>query len=257
MKFVFLLTGAALLVALMLFGFGCDREVNYPSANDQVSLSSCFTCHGEDGKILAAQGEWQNSVHASGNNVDYTNRGGTDDCTRCHDHQGFLDYLSTGTVNGPYAQVSAIHCFTCHSPHERGNLTLRTEAAYTLENGDVFNHGDANLCANCHHSRISADDIVDSMEVNRYWGPHHGPQSDLLVGTNGYEFTGYDYENSPHAYAVENGCVGCHMGHAETHDGYKVGGHSVNMMYINEESGDTSNLVEICADSACHPSTES
>ena len=257
MKFIFLLMGAALLSALLLFSLGCDREVTFESDDDQASLNSCFTCHGDDGLLLAAKGEWENSVHASGSNVDYTNRGGGDDCARCHDHQGFVDFVATGTINPPYDQVSAIHCFTCHSPHDRGNLSLRTETAYTLENGDVFNHGSANLCVTCHHSRLDADDIVDSMEVYVYWGPHHGPQGDLLAGTNGYEFNGYDYETSPHAFAIEDGCVGCHMGNVQTHDGYEVGGHSFNMEFVNEHTGDTSNLVSICADSACHPSTKS
>ena len=253
MKFIFLLMGAALLAALMLFSLGCDREVTMESSDDQASLNSCFTCHGEDGLLLAAKGEWQNSVHASGSNVDYTNRSESwYDCVRCHDHQGFVDFVETGDFYPPYDQVSAIHCFTCHSPHERGNLTLRTDSPYELENGDVFNHGSANLCVNCHHSRFDVNDIEDSLELSSHWGPHHGPQGDLLIGTNGYEFDGETYETSPHAFAVEDGCIGCHMGNVQVHDGYEVGGHSFNMMFVNEE-GDTTTLVSICADSACHP----
>ncbi|MFZ5980913.1 MAG: hypothetical protein ACOYVF_09820 [Candidatus Zixiibacteriota bacterium] len=258
MKIIYLLLGAALLAALILAGPGCDREVTYSSEDDgQLSLNSCFTCHGEEGTLLAAKGEWQNSVHSSGSSVDYTNRGGSYyDCVRCHDHQGFVDFVETGTYHPPYDQVSAIHCFTCHSPHERGNLTLRTDDPYTLENNYVFDHGSANLCVNCHHARIDVRDIVDSLTLSSYWGPHHGPQGDLLAGTNGFEFDDYDYETSPHAFAVEDGCIGCHMGNVQTHDGYEVGGHSFNMMFVNEV-GDTSNLVKICADSACHPSAKS
>jgi len=257
MKIIFLFLGVTMLAALMLVGLGCEREVTYQSNDDQASLNSCFTCHGEDGLLLAAKGEWQNSVHASGSNVDYTNRGGSYyDCVRCHDHQGFVDIIETGDFYPPYDQVSAIHCFTCHSPHERGDLTLRTDDAYVLENDDVFDHGSANLCVNCHHSRYDVGRIVDSLELSSHWGPHHGPQGDLLIGTNGYEFDGYDYENSPHAFAIEDACVGCHMGNVEEHDGYEVGGHSFNMKFVNEEN-DTTLLVKICADSACHPSANS
>nr|MBN2277369.1 hypothetical protein [candidate division Zixibacteria bacterium] len=234
------------LAALVIFGGGCERKVVNEDGGDQASLSSCFTCHGDDGYILAAQGEWQNSVHASGNNVDYTNREGAN-CTQCHDHQGFLDYLSTGETNAPYDQVSSIHCFTCHAPHTRGNLSLRADDAYTLANGDTFDHGPANLCVNCHHSFIDAASITSGIEVSRYWGPHHGPQGDLLNASNGYEYAGYDYRNTGHANISDNsGCIGCHMGNPQTHISYKIGGHSFNM--VDEESGTT--LVGVCQ--TCH-----
>ena len=92
----------AVLIYFMIFAaatimlvIGCERKVVYENG-DFTDANNCFICHGDnDALLLAAKGEWENSVHASGNNVDYTNRGGTD-CTRCHDHQGFLEYLATG-----------------------------------------------------------------------------------------------------------------------------------------------------------------
>ncbi|PKK84261.1 MAG: hypothetical protein CVT49_04650 [candidate division Zixibacteria bacterium HGW-Zixibacteria-1] len=247
MRVISLTLGILALSAMLLFGIGCDREVINEPQDDQVSYSSCFTCHGEDGYILAAQGEWLNSIHASGNNVDYTNRAGRD-CAQCHDHQGFLEFLATGSVSAPYENVSAIHCFTCHAPHTRGNLTLRTDDPYALANGVTFDHGAGNLCVNCHHARYNVDDIVDSTEVEERFGPHHGPQGDLLQGTGGYEFAGNAYGNTGH-YNVDdnNACIGCHMGNPETHVGYRIGGHSFNM--VDEESGAT--LVGICQ--GCHP----
>lgn len=235
----------------LLIGAGCERKITNEGSGDEFGSADCFTCHGDEGLLLAAKGEWQNSVHASGNNVDYTNRSGTD-CTACHDHQGFLDITENGEVDPPYDMVSAIHCFTCHAPHERGDLTLRVDDAYTLADGTVFDHGAANLCANCHHSRTDASAITDGQITSRYWGPHHGPQADLLTGTGGYEYSGVTYETSPHASAVEDGCIGCHMGNPRTHIGYKIGGHSFNMM--DEESGD--DLSGICANESCHPSAE-
>ncbi|MBD3168607.1 MAG: hypothetical protein GF307_03920 [candidate division Zixibacteria bacterium] len=242
------------LIALLFFSLsllmfaGCERKIVNEDAGDDLAFTSCFTCHGDDGLLLAAKGEWQNSVHASGNNVDYTNRGGTD-CTKCHDHQGFIDYLETSEVDPPYSNVSAIHCFTCHAPHTNGNLSLRTTAAYTLENGDTFDHGNGNLCANCHHSRYSVDNITDNIEVSTYWGPHHGPQGDLLTASNGYEFDGYTYTTSTHASVVRDACAGCHMGQPQAHDGYKIGGHSFNM-YDSESGSDLSALCEECHASA-------
>jgi hypothetical protein len=249
MRVLLILLGAAFMATLLFVGLGCEREVIIEEDNDQLSSTSCFTCHGEDGLLLAAEGEWRNSIHASGNNVDYTNRGGGYDCTRCHNHQGFLEFLATGAVSGPYDQVSSVHCFTCHAPHTRGNLSLRTDAPYALENDDIFDHGAGNLCVNCHHSRYSVDDITDSIDVYAYWGPHHGPQGDLLNGSNGYEFTGYSYGSTGHAFAFDNsGCVGCHMGNPQTHVGYRIGGHSFNME--DEESGET--LVGVCQTEGCH-----
>jgi hypothetical protein len=238
------------LLGLLVLAFGCEREV-VNGGGDGNEFASCFTCHGEDGFLIAAEGEWRNSIHASGNNVDYTNRGGFD-CTKCHDHQGFLDFLDDGQINPPYDQVSAIHCFTCHSPHERGNLTLRIDDPYVLENGDSFDHGPANLCANCHHASMSADDITDDQEItSSHWGTHHGPQADLLNGSNGYEFVDYNYGNTGHGNIFGNsGCIGCHMGQPRTHVGYKIGGHSFNM--VDEESGAT--LVGVCEE--CHPDIE-
>ncbi|MBU0984789.1 MAG: hypothetical protein KKA42_13015, partial [candidate division Zixibacteria bacterium] len=199
-----------------------------------------------------AQGEWANSVHASGSNVDYTNRGGSD-CTRCHDQQGFIAFLETGEFpDVPFSTVSAIGCFTCHNPHETGTLELRTEAAYTLEGGDVFDHGKGNLCVACHHSRTAASSVTANQSVSPYWGPHHGPQGDMINGSNGYEFAGLDYEfpSSPHANQVTDACAGCHMGNVAAHDGYLIGGHSFAM--VDEESG--SDLHYVCADESCHGS---
>lgn len=229
---------------------GCERKVVVEN-NELTDASSCFTCHGDDGLITTEQGQWQNSVHASGAQVDYTNRGGTSDCTRCHSHQGFVDFLTTGTLNAPYPHPGAIHCFTCHAPHTSGTLDLRTDASFELLNGDVFNSGKGNLCANCHHSRLDVGSLVDSVAINNRFGPHHGPQADILAGTNGYEYDGFTYEQSPHITAVENACVGCHMATAQTHDGYMVGGHSFSM--IDEETG--SSLVLVC--DSCHVGAES
>ncbi len=241
------------LVALALLLAGCEREITgNADEGDNISAVNCFTCHA--GYLDAAQGEWANSVHASGDNVDYTNRGGGSDCTRCHDQQGFIYFLANGEPSPTaFANPAAIGCFTCHNPHENGNMDLRTDAPFTLLNGDVFDHGLGNLCANCHHSRLSSDDIVAGIEVSTHWGPHHGPQSDMINGSNGFEFPGegYTFSSSPHRNAVQNVCVGCHMAVENIHDGYKVGGHTWNMMY--EETG--SNLVAFCQE--CHEDADS
>jgi len=245
MKKTIFLISLTVLAVLLAIG-GCERKV-IVEHSELADASSCFTCHGDnDALIVTAQAEWRNSVHGSGASVDYTNREDSD-CMRCHDHQGFLEFQETGEVNGPYDPVTAIHCFTCHAPHTNGNLSLRTTAPYELENGEIFDHGEANLCANCHHSRFDVRTITDNYDQSSTrFSSHHGPQADLLIGTGGYEMDGYTYNSSGHASAVDNGCIGCHMANPEVHDGYRIGGHSWNME--DEESG--SNLAVLCED--CH-----
>ena len=236
----------------LLMATGCEREITGDVAEVDNNRDNCLECH--SGYLDQAQGEWANSIHASGNNIDYTNRGGSD-CTRCHNQQGFVQFLETGELpDVPFETVSAIGCFACHNPHETGTLELRSQAAYTLENGDVFDHGKANLCVHCHHSRISAESITDDFEVtSTHWGTHHGPQGDLLNGSNGWEFPGegYNFPKSPHRLVVEDACVGCHMGNPRTHVGYDLGGHSFNM----ESEETTETLSGLCADASCHGST--
>lgn len=242
------------LAALMLMVVGCDREVTGDVELADNSSQDCLQCH--SGYLDQAQGEWANSIHASGTSIDYTNRDGSD-CMACHDQEGFVALITTGELpDAPLTTVSAIGCFTCHDPHENGDMRLRTTAAYTLMNGDVFDHGQGNLCANCHHSRVDVREIGDDESVNSRYGPHHGPQGDLINGSGGYEFPGlsYTFASSPHAGVVRDACIGCHMGDVQQHDGYDIGGHSWNMVAPEDEEV---TLAKICADPSCHPSATS
>ncbi len=239
-----------LLCALLLVALGCERKVTNTivQGSSFTGADACMKCHNDEtGALLQAEGEWANSIHASGDNVDYTNRGGGSDCTRCHDQQGFIFWVDSGKIAGPYDNVSAIGCFTCHDPHTRGNMSLRIESAYTLANAVVFDHGEANLCAQCHHNRTDVRaEIVDNKATTNRFGPHHGPQADMLQGTGGWQFGTATYNTSGHANAVTNGCIGCHMGNPLTHNGYNVGGHSWNM--VQESTG--YNLAAECT--PCH-----
>jgi hypothetical protein len=235
------------LAAALLFVWGCERNVTNEVVNE-VAASNCFGCHNDvDGKLQQAEGEWNNSTHASGLSIDYTNRVPPNDCVKCHDHQGFVDYITTGVINPPYENVSAIHCFTCHAPHTSGNLELRTEAPVALANAVVFDAGVSNLCANCHHSRDKFTTFTLPYTLPSRWGPHHSNQSDMIRGTGGYQYTGYTYATDPHYTEVDNACIGCHMGNPAIHAGYQLGGHSFNM---REEEDPTVTLAPQCT--PCH-----
>jgi hypothetical protein len=237
--------------ALSLFVIGCEREITGDVATGSNASDDCLACH--SGSLDQAQGEWANSVHAAGAEVDYTNRGGTS-CNQCHDQQGFIEFWETGDLpDDPFSTVSAIGCFTCHDPHENGDLTVRFSDPVTLENGEIFDHDNGNICVMCHHARRDASTYVTAgVEPSSHWGPHHSNQGDLIEGTNGWEFPGEDYTwtSSPHASQVEDACAGCHMGNPiRSHEGYKIGGHSFNM--ADEEEG--VNLGRVCGEgSTCH-----
>ncbi len=243
-----------LLVPALLIGLlalvGCEREVTGKLQPPGVDEDECFVCH--NGFLDQAQGEWLASTHASGSNIDYTNRGGSD-CTQCHNQEGFLQFLNTGTVpQTDQPQVSAIGCFTCHNPHETGDLSVRAPGPYTFLNGEVFDNGSGNLCVHCHHQRgVTGSDITDGYEIaSSRFGPHHGPQGEMLIGTGGYEgFPGFSVSSSPHE-TIQDGCVHCHMANERAHEGYKLGGHSFNM--VDAESG--LELVEVCE--ACHSNAD-
>ena len=115
----------------------------------------------------------------------------------------------------------------------------------------TYDRGISNLCANCHHGRtlsppISADPDTTTLTSNR-WGPHHGTQADILLGSGAYVFSGETYRNSPHTNQVTGGCPTCHMQSAY---GVQAGGHTFNMTY--DSHGTITDLVAGCNSADCH-----
>lgn len=244
--------GAALLllaaVLLVAVSTGCERKIEGTVATQSPVSEKCFDCH--NGQMDAQQGEWANSVHASGANVDYTSRPGGS-CVRCHNQDGFIQWVNTGTLLADPGNAKAIGCFACHNPHENGDFTLRSSSPVTLITGDIYDVGASNLCARCHQSRTDPGVIVDGIDVtSSRFGPHNGPQSGVFNGTLGYEgFPGYVKAETAHRFVITDGCKGCHMDYSANHAGYNVGGHSVNM---HDDLGN--NLAANCSATGCHGS---
>jgi len=234
--------GLMVAVGFVFLFSACTKKtiVNSPPPSE---TASCFTCHSDSNTaVLAAEEQWERSVHSTGAHITETSSG----CTRCHTNEGFVSLVQTGTeiaVEDP----TAIGCFTCHAPHTNGNLTLRTTAPFVLldsTSSSTYDKGTSNLCVTCHHSRRNANTYVyDGVKMSSHYGPHHSVQADMLVGTNAYEYTGFTYESSYHSHGVAEGCVTCHMA---TPVGYILGGHSWNMEWEGEEN------VESCNSAACH-----
>lgn len=195
-----------------------------------VFPKGCLNCHGPEAKypVQGIRAQYMTSGHKTIGNASYANGGG---CQKCHTNEGFIQYAKTGKVDrkGFIPNPSEIGCFTCHDPHIKGDFSLRKTDKVTLANQATFDKGKGNLCANCHQARRAAKKEVKPRKISSsHWGPHHGPQADMVLGTNAYEFPGKKYSNSVHALLPKANCVTCHM--AQPTGRYSlspvVGGHS-------------------------------
>lgn len=229
--------GAALLFALS----ACDREI---TRVEEVSpdANTCFQCHSDqDLELVAAELQWQNSVHASGLNTDRNSAS----CSGCHTGDGFLDRVR-GESPQSHPNASVIHCFTCHAPHTNLDLSLRPAPTQVLENGVEYDLGSGNLCASCHQARRGVDSyVVGQVTLNTHWGPHHSVQADMLLGTNGYEYDGYDYQDLEAHRRADDACIKCHYDFTQN---FVVGGHSFAMSATLE--GEEIHNTGACVD--CH-----
>jgi len=114
-------------------------------------------------------------------------------------------------------------CRTCHTIHTSFTSTdwaLETTAPVALYAFEdvTYDGGQGNLCGVCHQPRRQIDpaDADGNIEVtSTHWGPHHGPQTAVLMGVGGAgETTG---SPSFHVTGVEDTCVSCHVGETDDH----------------------------------------
>jgi predicted CXXCH cytochrome family protein len=211
-----------------------------------LSPDVCAYCH-DSGTNHFFPTQYNASVHA---NPTTLARGTTPACARCHSGSGFVAFIQGGkqelTTAPPLAKIA---CAVCHDPHDATNsYQLRTETA-TLANGvEISGIGEGALCMNCHHARVEAVSYTNNYLQNlSHFGPHHGPQGDIIAGQNGFTF-GWKFPTSPHMQAA-NGCIACHMASAGANpDGSIkiVGSHSLNM--VDPKTG--ADNVAACA--PCH-----
>ncbi|MBE0566038.1 MAG: hypothetical protein IH621_08785 [Krumholzibacteria bacterium] len=220
LKTLFIVAGMLALVSLG----ACTREITTVQQVDP-GASNCFSCHSDQETwLISIERQWTESRHGEG---EVAFEGTRANCAVCHSSDGFLAYLAGEEVTG-YANPAPIHCFTCHAPHSEGDFGLRVTGAVALLEGTAYDIGTGNMCVRCHQSRTNVTTaLVGDVSVNNRFGPHYGPQSDMLFAANMYEYDGYTYEETPyHRTMTDNGCVDCHM--ADT--GYfTLGGHSFDM----------------------------
>ena len=190
----------------------------------QVKITDCMACHNDTTVITGKRAGLSGAVHGTG---DAFLRGTRSSCAGCHSGGAFSAMVAAGlapnTVKAGDPNPTRQDCRTCHQIH-----TGYTEADWALEtttpvrlyafDGVTFAGGKGNLCANCHQPRrvIAAADPNDNISVtSSHWGPHHGPQSAMLLGTGGAG--GVAGVPSFHYRLVRNTCVTCHIGADANH----------------------------------------
>jgi len=199
------------------------------------SAAVCIDCHSYTHREGIYDAYYaMDTNHSSGSSWA---RGTSESCARCHNNEGFVDYIETGAVaTGGYNISNPITCTGCHSTHR--SFDFETDgndyAVRTLDGVDlrVFAENDAlpdytidygnasNLCANCHQPRRGTPTVEDYpgkyLQTSGHWGPHHGPQTALLEGLLGAYTTFTLVEDIPAVkQAVHrtdtDACIDCHM----------------------------------------------
>jgi hypothetical protein len=230
-------------------GPGSEHAYSLGDTN-RISVSykpgDCSQCHDAKTHHIKSP-EWNKSKHAI--TVTDPSGPGREGCVACHTAIGFAGKMSgASTTNTTY---EAITCQACHDPHDASKPhQLRSVGPVTLANGTtITNTGTAVLCMNCHRSRQNASTYVDNTVGSSRFGPHHGPQTDMLLGVNGYEY-GKVIPSSAHRDSVTNSCVTCHMQPTAATDPafLLAGGHTFSMGY----SSGTTNIEMVAACAQCH-----
>lgn len=186
--------------------------------------STCSDCHNDSSLLTGKKTAWEESNH--GENSSYL-RGKSASCAGCHSGGAFSAMIAAGqspdevTVGDP--NPTRQDCRTCHEIHVTytgADWALETTAAVDLfaVEGATFDGGKGNLCVNCHQPRraFPAPNAAGMITgITSHWGPHHGPQSSMMLGVAGAGAD--DGEPMFHYTAVADTCVSCHTGANDNH----------------------------------------
>jgi hypothetical protein len=183
---------------------------------------TCTECHDDTTLIAGKAAAWSESLHGTG---EAYVRGSSASCAGCHSGGAFSQMVAAGLTPGEVESgdpdPTRQDCRACHQIH-----TTYTGEDWALETTDAvalyafedvtYDGGEGNLCANCHQPRRVFPEAVDGMVtgISSHWGPHHGPQSAMLLGVAG---GGAEGSPSAHYSMVEDTCVSCHVGEGANH----------------------------------------
>ncbi len=246
MKKFFMLLGSSALILSggLLIGTlnSCEGPAGPAGQDGQDASATCTQCHNGESDLLAKNLQYEASTHAMGSTFERTDAG----CAPCHTNEGFHEVIASGVTSFADWEAASpdnptpTSCRTCHNIHQAYDSTdwslTTTEAFPALAVADKeIDLGTGNLCARCHQIRVAEPGLTmtagpDSVMTSPYWGPHHGPQGNIMAGVSPYEFSGsMSYSNSAHTTMIDDGCVTCHM--AEPTYGVQAGGHTMKMTY--------------------------
>jgi hypothetical protein len=189
----------------------------------------CAQCHASEPYHVKGV-EWANSLHSEATRTPTGEGRGA--CVRCHSAMGFTDYVDGKPQNQHRTTYEAISCAGCHDPHNKDGLNpsmLRTVGPVTLMDNvtTIANGGKGQLCMNCHMTRRNATNYVETTAGSSQFGPHYGPQGDMLAGANAITY-GKVIPSSAHREVVADTCVTCHLQEiSASHPAFgQVGGHT-------------------------------
>lgn len=216
---------------------GADGTNGVDGLNGEAGTVTCLVCHSGT-NMDQKKAEFAMSEHSVGAiAVDYA--GGRASCAPCHSHEQFVAYTTTGSVPGDITNPSAWKCSTCHGLHktfEVADYAFRTTGPAKLVSDPTKTldvKGNSNLCIQCHQARTAEPNTATPGETfkitSTHYGPHHGPQGNIVAGVGFAEIPGsVDYPaagSSKHMTEMnqaKGACVGCHMAPFTA----KQGGHS-------------------------------
>ncbi|MFY9153308.1 MAG: hypothetical protein WAO52_14930 [Prolixibacteraceae bacterium] len=213
---------------------GADGVDGKDGANGADGQVTCLVCHSGT-NMAEKKAQFAMSEHSVGAiAVDYA--GGRASCAQCHSHEGFIQWAEFGKVAGDITDPSAWKCSTCHGLHqtfEAKDYAFRVSGPAKLYPDNTKTKtldvkGNSNLCATCHQARVYEPNIATPGETfkitSTHYGPHHGPQGNIVAGIGFAEIPGsvaYPVAGSS-KHLEQASCTGCHMATFTA----KQGGHS-------------------------------
>ncbi len=259
-------------------GAGVFPQAGDNKLDETLSADVCAVCHFSSDRHGIGYA-WTGSAHANstaeGTQVQFTDRAV---CAKCHTAQGYINETIGGKAQPVpasgalvYQNPMPIGCSTCHDPHNGSNeMQLRAKTV-----------GDA--CIGCHETRQSTRGLHTSHQGSMLIGADASPftldivnayllapsgsvqQNNAAYGMwSGWEFPGYNYENSSHS-GIKERCVACHMASspsflAASASNFtkadtlitKLGGHTFKVAFDNIVGKDTTTILNPTGCAECH-----